>query len=131
MRGLACPALKHPSDSLRVAIFRRSCCRIKRRADERDLRRDGIFDPGYRSVVAARAQHELLRLHLRDVQLGDQRRSIHYRQHRSAGSRSFARKQRPVRDYARDRAADLGVAQLRLGAKILPFGRFEITLRIF
>ena len=108
--------------------FNRGAAGVERRADERDLRRHGIVEPG--NGDAGRCAHsELLGLHLREVELGQQRGSIHYRDHRSAGGGCLPGEERPVGHHPGDRTANLGVAQLGLRTQVLALGGGELALR--
>ncbi len=101
---------------------------IERGADERDLSRQGIVEPA-NSDGGRRAHGKLLRLGLREVELGQQCGGVHYRNHGSAGGGRLPGKQRPVGHHAGDRAANLRVAQLGFGAQVLALGGGELSLR--
>ena len=73
----------------------------------------GSATPGTCTVRLVAHLH-LLREALRNVRLGQQRRSVHHRDQRRAGGGGFAGEERPVGHHAVDGAANLGVVHLRL-----------------
>ena len=62
------------------------------------------------------------------MQLGQQRGSIHHRNHGRARRGCLTGKERPIRHYPGNRTADFGIAQLRLGPEVLALGRSELAL---
>ena len=80
-------------------------------------------------IVAASPDLQLRRFLLRDVGARDHLGQIHHRENRRAAGGRFARIDRPVGDHAVDRADDLGVAQLGLGARALALRGAQLRLR--
>ena len=70
----------------------------------------------------------LLRLSLREVGLGEQRRDFHYGDERLSGGGDLAGEERSVGDDAVDGGADLGVADACLRALIFALGGEQLSL---
>ena len=98
---------------------------IERGADERDLGGDGIGDAGDGERGGC-ADGELLGLHLRDVELGDERGGVHDGDDGSASGGGLAGEEWAVGDDAVDGAANLGVAELGFRAQVFSFGGVEL-----
>ena len=62
------------------------------------------------------------------MELGDQGGGVHDGEERGSGGRGLAGEERAVGDDAVDGAADLGVAELGLGAQIFALGGGEVAL---
>ena len=86
---------------------------IERGTDDRHFAFDRLLDSGH-SHRALVPDFQGRGVALRDVSLGDDGRNIHHRQQGSARRRHFARVKWTVSDDAVDRAANLGIAELRL-----------------
>ena len=63
------------------------------------------------------------------MQLGQQRRGIHYGNHGAAGGGRFPGEERPVSHHAGNGAANLRIAELGLGAEVLALGGGELSFR--
>ncbi len=123
------PALNVPLSILDAQPhFDRRASGIERRADERDLGRHWIGEPGNGDGGCAPVE-SCWACSLREVELGQQRRGIHDRDHGVAGSGRFPGKERPVSHHARDGTANLRIAQLGFGAQVLALGGGELSLR--